>query len=354
MKRKTILILAVTLILAFLLSACSGSNAGVTKSWAGVLLTDDTIYYANSTFVYALKAENGNIVWSYPEKASPSRIFSAEPVLAGDQLIVGDYGKLLTSLNVLDGKEKWQFSGAKSRYVDSPLVVNDMILAPNADYNLYALDLQGNLKWTFTAGHALWTRPASDGKIVYVASLDHYLYALDLATGSLVWKTDLGASLVSRPVLSEDGAFIFQANIDGTMAALSSSDGSKVWEQKAGGPIWSAPVVYSGNLYFGDESGRVNILLARDGSVVQSVQSDAAIIGSGTILEKGIAFGNEKGEVILVGFNGEKQWTRTVDGKLYSNLHSNGTRLIVCANEGEKPLVALDVNGNENWYFAGK
>mgnify|MGYP001235121574 CR=1 FL=1 len=354
MKRKTILILVVTLMLAFLLSACSGSSSSAAKSWAGVLLTDDTIFYSNSTFVYALKTENGNILWSYPEKASPSRIFSAEPVLAGDQLIVGDYGKLLTSLNVLDGKEKWQFGGAKSRYVDSPLVINDMILAPNADYHLYALDLQGNLKWTFTAGHSLWTRPASDGKFVYVACLDHNLYALDLVTGSLVWKTDLGASLVSRPVLSEDGTLVFQGNIDGTMVALSTSDGSKVWEQKAGGPIWSAPVVYSGNLYFGDESGRINILLARDGSVVQSLQTDGAVLGGGTILETGIAFGNEKGEVILVGFNGEKQWTRTVNGKLYSNLHSNGSRLIVSAYGGEKPLVALDVNGNENWYFAGK
>lgn len=353
MKRKNIILISVFVMLATLLSACTGSNSGVTNSWTGALLTDSAIYYSGGSKVYALKVDNGNIIWEYPEKVSATRIFSAEPVMAGDQLIVADYGKLLTSLNSLNGKESWQFSGAKARYIDSPLVVGDLIIAPNADYNVYALDLQGNLKWKFTGGHAFWTKPASDGKNVFVACMDHYLYALDLQTGSLVWKTDLGASLVSRTVLDETGN-LYQGNLDGTFFAISTADGSKVWEQKVGGGIWAAPLIKDGKVYFGDQSGRINILDAVDGKVNQSVQTDAAILGSGGLLETGIVFGNEKGELILIGLNGEKLWTRTIDGKLYSNIQINGDRLIVPATQGEKALVALDSNGNENWYFSTK
>jgi len=38
-----------------------------------------------------------------------------------------------------------------------------MIYAPNADYNLYALDLKGQLQWTFEADQSIWGAPVSDG-----------------------------------------------------------------------------------------------------------------------------------------------------------------------------------------------
>lgn len=352
MKSKSVVLLSVFVLLAIFLSSCTGSST-LSNNWSGVLLDGTTVYYSNSSKVYALKEENGNIIWEYPEKASATRIFSAEPILAGEQLIVVDYGKLITSLNTGNGKENWQFTGAKARYIDSPLVVGDLIIAPNADYNVYALNLNGILQWTFTGGHSFWTKPVSDGKLIYLSCMDHYLYALDVQTGNLVWKTDLGASLVSRPVLDESGT-IYLGNIDGDFFAVSAADGRKVWEQRVGGGLWAAPLIKDGKLYFGDQSGRISILNTVDGKVEQSVQTDAAILGSGGLLEQGIVFGNENGELILIGFNGEKLWTRTVDGKLYSNIQVSGNRVLVSATQGEKSLVALDSNGNENWYFSAK
>lgn len=351
MKIKRLIVILAFTILGIILTACTG--AGATNSWSGSLVTDTMVYYANSSNLYALRAENGNIAWQYPEKASATRLFFAEPVLVGEQLIVGDYGNLLTSLNILDGKENWQFSGAKGRYIDSPLVVNDLIIAPNADYNVYALDLSGNLKWSYKGGHAFWAKPVSDGKTIFVPSMDHFLYALDLQTGSLKWKSDLSASLVSRPLLDENGT-VYQGNLNGSFFALSAEDGSQIWEQKVGAGVWAAPILHEGQLYFGDQSGRINILNAEDGKIIQSVQTDSAILGAGGLLENGIAFGNENGEIILIGFGGEKLWTRTIDGKIYANIQVSGTRMIVSATQGEKPLVALDVNGNENWYFSVK
>jgi outer membrane protein assembly factor BamB len=349
MKRLN-LILAVV-IMGFLLAACTG--AGATNSWSNALIAKETIYYSGSSMVYALRADNGNVAWQYPEKVSATRLFFAEPLLAGDQVIVGDYAHLLTSLDVVDGSENWQFNKAKGRYIDSPLLVNDLIIAPNADYSVYALDLNGNQKWKFTAEHAFWARPVSDGKTVYIPSMDHYLYALNLTDGSLKWKVDLGASLVARPTLDESGT-IYLGNLDNGFFAIDAADGSILWQQKIGGGVWAAPVLHDGKLYFGDQSGNINILDAKNGTLGQFVQTDGAILGTGALLNNGIAFGNEKGELILIGFKGEKIWTRSIDGKLYANLQVDGDRLIVISMLGEKPLVALDANGNENWYFSIK
>ncbi len=351
MNMKRISLIFVIALLGILLTACSGS--GATNAWSGALISGDTVYYAGSSMVYALKEDNGNIIWQYPEKASASRLFFAEPVLAGDQLIVGDYGKLLTSLKTSDGTENWQFTEAKSRYIDSPLVINDLIIAPNADHNIYALDLDGNEVWRFTGGAAFWAKPVSDGVMVYVPCMDHYLYALDSATGEMKWKTDLGASLVARAALDENGV-LYLGNLDGGVFAVNAADGTIAWQTKVSGGVWAEPVLHEGKLYFGDQTGNINILNAVDGTQEQFIQTDSAILGRGGLFENGIIFGNEDGELIMVGFTGAKVWTRTLKGNIYGNLQTSGDRLIVIVNNGDEPLVAMDANGNQNWYFSAK
>jgi outer membrane protein assembly factor BamB len=350
MKIRRIGLILLFALLAVTLTACS--RAGQSNSWSGVLVTEDYVYYAGGSQVTALVAESGNVAWQYPEKGSPQRLFYAEPVLIGEQLIVVDYAHQLTCLNAKTGAETWKFTQAEGRYIDSPLVVNNLILAPNTDYSLYALDLSGNLVWEFKAGHALWARPATDGPTVYFPSMDKYLYALDATTGALKWKVALDTTTISRPLL-ENGV-LYLGNLDGTFFAFNAEDGTRIWQQKVGGGVWSQPVLHEGKLYFGDQSGRINILNSENGKSVQQIETDAAIVGTGALLDEGLVFGNEDGQVILIGFNGERLWTRSFDGSIYASPERLGNRLVISLNKSEKPLIALDTNGNENWYYGKK
>src|SRR3990172_13410373 len=67
--------------------------------------------------------------------------------------------------------------------------------------------------WTFQAGSGIESTAAISNGIVYVGSLDGYLYAVDLQSGKLKWK--------------------YQATDE----------------------IKSSPSVYRGTVYFGDEKG---------------------------------------------------------------------------------------------------
>lgn len=350
MRKNRLPLVLTILLLGILLAACS--NASAVNSWAGASLSDPTVFYAGSTQVFALKNENGNIIWSYPEKVSAGRIFLAAPVVVDEQVIVGDYAGQLTSLSIRDGKENWSFTGATGRYVDSPLIVDGMIIAPNSDHHLYALDLQGSLKWSFAAGHSFWTQPVSDGKTVFAGSLDHNLYAVDLKSGELVWKIDLGASEVGRIAINE--GILYQGTLSGNMNAIDATTGKLIWSQKLDAGLWSAPVVVDGKLFFGDQTSKIYVLEASNGNILQSIEIGSAVIGSGAEITDGVLFGTEKGELVMIGLDGTKKWTRTVDGKLYSNLVTDGQLVLVPVVGGDKQLVAFDVNGNEVWYFAGK
>ena len=352
MKNRILPIITMICLLALLLTACTGSGNTAT-SWGGATITDSAVYFADGTMIYALKSENGNTIWSYPEKASATRAFLAAPVVAGEQLLVGDIASNLTSLSIRNGKQNWQFEDATGKYIDSPLVVGEMIIAPNADGTLYALDLNGNKVWTFTAEHSFWAQPVTDGQIVYAPSLDHFLYALDLATGELKWKTELKASLVARPTLLDGTIYI--GNLDGQVFAVDSGNGDILWEQEVAGGVWSAPLLIEGQLYFGDQTGMVYVLNAADGSITSSFETESPMLGSGVSNSEGVFFGNEKGELVLFGFDGSKKWSRPVDvGAIYSNLVINNDMIIVVTNKGEKPMVALNTEGNEIWYFTTK
>jgi len=349
MKKKIFPLLSTILLIGILLSACTAATA---SSWGSVSIADTAIFYAGGTQVFALRPDNGNVIWSYPEKAAAGQSFLAAPAVAGTQVIAGDYIGGLVSLNATDGSVNWTFSDAKSKYVGSALVTPDLIIAPNADNHLYALDLQGKLKWSFKASSSFWSQPVIDATSVFASSLDHFLYAVDVRNGELVWKVDLGAPLVSSPLY--DNGVLYQGSITGDMSAVDAATGKVIWTQKLGVGLWSTPILTGTDIIFGDQTSKIYILSTTDGSITKTIEVGAAAIGNGASLPEGTAFGLENGDLVLISPDGSVLWTRTIGGKLYSNLAANSSVLLVVESQGDKPLVALDTNGTEVWYFAGK
>ena len=137
--------------------------------------------------------------------------------------------------------------------------------------------------------------------------------------------------------------------------AINASDGSIKWTQKVAGGVWAQPILQNGNLYFGDQTGKVNILAAADGKVIAGVDTGSAVLGSGAIVPDGIIFGTESGKIILFDLEGKSKPLLTLEAaSIYSNIVVNGDRMVIVAYKGSKPLIALDLNGNEAWYYSTK
>jgi outer membrane protein assembly factor BamB len=80
-----------------------------------------------------------------------------------------------------------------------------------------------------------WSSPAlgvADGRaIVAVGSYDHTIYALDAASGDLVWKVTTGGPVSAAPVFWQTGdkAWIFATSSDRLVYALDAADGRQIW-----------------------------------------------------------------------------------------------------------------------------
>ena len=353
--RWTLLVLL--LVGSVLLSACSGGRSRIAaSSWPGVTVDGETIYVSSGQFVRALKLENGNQLWQYPAEADKLLTFYAPPVVMDGVVVAGDYQNAVHGLNATTGSQTWTFTGSEKRFIASGLMVNDQILMPSAGGKLYAINSDGKADWTVDlSSEAIWAQPVYDGETVYVASMDHFLYALEISEAGArqKWSLDVGGAMVASPALDEDGN-LYMGTMTQDLVAVSSS-GRELWRYDAQGAIWGTPVVHDGLVMFGDLSGTIYALSTGSGVVEWTIAVDGPVIGSGALLADGAAFAIEEVGVQAVSFSGVKNWSHSVDGDIQAGLIQAGDFVLVAVTNGDKLLIALDpANGNERWSAAAQ
>lgn len=359
MKKKPIYLLVILLIMSSLLTACS-SGACLANSWPGLTVDEgrETVYVAYQTFVYALNSSNGTERWRYPEKADNKISFYASPTLTdGGQLVAGSYDFNLYSLSPDNGALQWTFADAENRYIASSLSTDGLILAPNADNLLYAVNENGERVWDFKTEHSLWGTPASNGSLVYVPSMDRKIYALDRASGSLQWTTeDLGGALVAQPVLNSDG-LLYVGTFGNEMLALDTKkSGQIIWRAETQGWVWSPPLLLDGKLYFGDLSGTLYALDAKTGAETWRYTPanvvKPAVSGTPVVLNDVIYFTTEGGGLFALDLtNGAQKWMKQFEAQFYPGPIVAGDTLLLAPIGTDELVIALDAVGNQKWTF---
>ncbi|MGB8212412.1 MAG: PQQ-binding-like beta-propeller repeat protein [Anaerolineales bacterium] len=356
MKIKYLVFIGLLLVLAVALSGCTA----LPTSWPGVSADTKNAYIAGGPYVYAVNLQTGKQVWRFPASSSAANPFYATPVLTSDgQLVVGGFDKKLYSLNPQTGQSTWQFTDAHGIWVAAVLVDNNMIYAPNADYNLYALNLQGQLQWTFAADQSIWGAPVTDETNIYFGTLGKKVYAISEQTGKQVWVQTLDGAVLGSPVLGSNST-LYVGSYGGTVYALNTDTGGTRWKVSTSSWIWSGPVLSGGDLYVGDANGKFWAFSALDGSKQWETDLIGAIIGSpfvdGNMLVVGTEVPNaDTGYVYFLDNTGKIVHTMPLSGKsqLYATPEGAG-KLVLVAPTGDATdpiLLALDSTGTIKWPF---
>ncbi len=357
MNTKKIFILTAAVIIFTLLSGCSAA-AMRSNSWPGLSADAETAYLANGSLVYAINLQNGGVKWQYPaDKADSKEAYFADPVLTEDeQLILASAGTnhSLISVNPASGYLNWSFGDAEGTWVASPLVVDEIIYAPNADGKLYALDLNGSFLWAkHISDNALWAQPVSDGKYLYITSLDHHVYAFDMESKEITWEVGLNGAIPGQATLDEKGV-LYVGALDSTMTAIDSQNQKILWSTSLKGWVWDAAVVEGSTLYVGDLEGYIYALNTEDGSELRiPAHPDGPITGSPLVTENLTIVGTESGSVYAFDKEGASIWQQSINGKLYTNPAQGGELILIAPmeNESDIALVALDFDGKQVWSF---
>lgn len=371
MKNFRIPIIILSLVIfGGILSACSGGAAP--GSWPAMTIDPEKklAYVANGAQVAAVDLTNGTEKWRFPAQVQRNQIFNALPAITEDgQIIVGSYDKLLFSINE-NGQQNWVFDGATNRYYGGALAAGGKIFAPNIDYNLYTLSSTGGREWVFEAGNALWSAPVTDGETLFMSSLDHRLYALDMQTGQQIWVTeDLQGALASSPILTEDG-ILYVGTLGNEMLAIDSSNGKINWRSPVLGWIFNTPALADGVLYFGDLSGTIYAMNASDGQIIWQKQPEAdversifsyravpKIAGTPLVIGDKVYFGTELGNLYAADIatgNFRLLTPEPIGGKIFAPIQAIDDTILVNPSSNPASIIAFDKDGNEKWRYPVK
>ena len=170
-------------------------------------------------------------------------------------------------------KIKWQFQ-THGQVLSSPAVTADTVYIGSNDHFLYALDrASGTQKWKFKTDGRITSSPAAAAGVVYFGSWDGNFYAVDAVKGDLKWKfalpgerrfaaTHLHGSAPAAEVMPDpfdfylsspvvwNGAVYFGSG-DTNVYALDATSGQLKWKFKTGDVVHASPAIANGTLFVG-------------------------------------------------------------------------------------------------------
>lgn len=199
-----------------------------------------------------------------------SPVFAQDAMFRGNPQHTGVYGGASVPQFT---KIKWQFH-TDGQVLSSPAVAGDTLYVGSGDHFLYALDLAaGTVKWKFKTESQIASSPAVSAGLVYFGSFDGNVYAVDAATGQLKWKFKTGGErrfaakhlhgaepaaetmpdpfdfYLSSPVVWNGGVYFGSG--DTNIYALDAASGSLKWKFKTGDVVHASPAISGGTLFVG-------------------------------------------------------------------------------------------------------
>jgi outer membrane protein assembly factor BamB len=349
-KRGLVLIL----LLAVVVAGCAPQVAA--GSWAGLSVDDNGLIMANLDRVTRMN-EAGTARWEFPAPSdrNQSTQFYATPVLTEDAIYVGGFDHKVYALDRDNGLQIWINEDSPSQIIAGLALSDGKLIVGLGGEGVMALNqLDGVQLWMVPTGQGVWATPLIVDSTVYVTSLDHYLYALDLATGEELWRQELEGAIAGTPAY-EDG-FLYVGSFAHKLFKLNASTGEIVSDFEARNWIWGGPALADGVLYFGDLSGYLYALNTTDLSPVwQREVASSAIRATPLIVGNMLVIGSRDGHVYAVERdNGTPVWTQTAPAAVLSDavVLSDGLVVVSTINP-ESMLIAYDPNdsGRQMWQY---
>jgi len=299
---------------------------------------------AGTTSAFAV---DNRLSWAYTTGGD----IATSPAIATDGTIyIGGWDKKLYAINP-DGTLKWSYTAGDAISSSSPAVATDgTIYFGCDDGKLYALNPDGSFKWEYASGDQIWNCPAiaADGT-VYVGSRDNSLYAIN-PDGTLKWSYATGDRIgFASPAIAADGT-VYVGSYDNNLYALN-PDGTLKWTYAAGNTLDTPPAIAAdGTVYVGCDDNKL-YAINPDGTLKWTYTTGNEVWGIPVIDSDGTVYvGSLDNKLHAVNPDGSGKWTYStgapVDGG--AAIGNNGT---IYFGSNDHKFYALNPDGTLKWSY---
>ncbi len=239
------------------------------------VIVNGIVYYPSNSgtdSLYALDAATGELIWKYHVGSTDDAV----TVKDGYLYIASDS---LFCLDALTGERIWatdaaDVNGSTPAVVDGKVYCGRVSTSQNISYIYCFNAVTGMEMWSNTlSGYTASCMTVWNG-MIFIPSY-HFnsttpLYALDVATGSVIWEnTDsYGGYWDSSPVVVD--SLLYISGLDCKTRAIDALTGTTIWEVTTGS-VSATPAYNNGRLFFANQIDTYHCLDASTGSTIWTV-----------------------------------------------------------------------------------
>lgn len=221
-------------------AATGDTNWSVSITDGDQVITDNDLVYVTrqdsaSPLVSAIDPIDRSIVWN----SQPTSSCGTGPIVQNGTVYVSDTNEDVYAMDTADGTTQWHRSSVVS-WSESPVVGgNDTIIFVDASLDgIIALDMTtGDTLWRFSVDTRIQVGPCADDGTVYVPTAASgsnaygQIWSIEVADGSQNWKYDrVDARNSAIPVVGTDLLYVID---DSTYVyAIDLAGGSLQWEKR--------------------------------------------------------------------------------------------------------------------------
>ncbi len=159
------------------------------------------------------------------------------------------------------------------------------------------------------------------GRRVYIGTGSGKLYAFESEYGRLLWETQLGGAVTSRPLVVQHLGMLYVGAADGAIHALDLKTGKRHWLYKTKGIPYRPPVYADGAVFFTNHRDQLFSLAAKTGrwrwSYDRETPQAFTVEGhsGATVVGSHVLAGFSDGTLVCLDRrSGATQWTRSLAG----------------------------------------
>lgn len=235
--------------------------------------------------LYAIQSSNGKEVWDFTTNG-PIR---CSPKSAEGHIFIGSDDFNFYAVNMATYQKSWAIH-TEGAVRSTPCLETDLIYFGTESNEFICADYRGQVKWRFWAKRPITSSPIVSDGIVYFASVDSNLYALDARNGWVIWRFRMGKGSVTNPV-NIDGNIVI-GSADGFLYCIEKSSAREMWRFKSDHQVSGSPLFYKDGLYFGSADGSFYSLDHKTGRQRWKFATGGAITGTPVALNDLIYIGS--------------------------------------------------------------
>jgi outer membrane protein assembly factor BamB len=176
--------------------------------------------------------------------------------------------------------------GREAQFHADPLITASLLITgsdaePTAD--LYAFDLRsGRVVWKTPAAGGVGFGLLNNGSRGFALDMRGQVFSFELATGRRLWTFDEAREEGSRPpgAPALEGDRLFFASRSGTVYALDSGSGHVVWKRTLGETLNTSVLIVKDHILIGTAGGRLHRLDAATGAVTATLETGGPAFGT--------------------------------------------------------------------------